>query len=153
MRIQFESNQQYQLDAVEAIADIFDGQPRARGQYEVNLVDTSPTLLDELGVGNQLILDEQTILQNVQAIQERNSIPERHRIDALEGMNFSIEMETGTGKTYVYLRTIYELNARYGFTKFIIVVPSIAICEGVMKNLDITREHFDSIYGNPPRDA
>lgn len=153
MKIQFESNQQYQLDAVDAVVNVFDGQPRARGQYEVNLVDTSLTLLNELGVANQLILDEDAILCNVQAIQERNDIPAKDRVGELQGMNFSVEMETGTGKTYVYLRTIYELNARYGFTKFIIVVPSIAIREGVMKNLDITREHFDSIYGNPPRDA
>ena len=66
-------------------------------------------------------------------------------------MNFSTEMETGTGKTYVYLRTIYELNKTYGFKKFVIVVPSVAIREGVLKNIELTREHLRAIYGNVPR--
>ena len=68
-------------------------------------------------------------------------------------MNFSVEMETGTGKTYVYLRTIYELNKIYGFKKFVIVVPSVAIREGVLKNIELTREHFQAIYGNVPVDS
>jgi type III restriction enzyme len=155
LKIQFESNQSYQLDAVNAVADLFDGQPRARGQYEVNLVDpaTALTLFNELGVANDLVLDDDAILRNVQTIQARNELAEKYRVTELQGRNFSIEMETGTGKTYVYLRTVYELHARYGFTKFIIVVPSIAIREGVMKNLEITRDHFAALYGNPPRDA
>ena len=70
----------------------------------------------------------------------------------LQGMHFSVEMETGTGKTYVYLRTIFELNAKYGFKKFIIVVPSVAIREGVLKSLEITREHFSTLYNNIPID-
>src|SRR5438552_2208112 len=68
------------------------------------------------------------------------------------GRNFSVEMETGTGKTYVYLRTIYELNARYGWKKFIIVVPSVAIREGVLNTIELTQEHFQSLYGNAPLD-
>src|SRR5690606_33470465 len=70
--------------------------------------------------------------------------------EKLDGMHFSVEMETGTGKTYVYLRTIYELNKLYGFKKFVIVVPSVAIREGVLKNLEITHEHFQTLYDNVP---
>ena len=72
------------------------------------------------------------------------------RSDKLEGMNFTVEMESGTGKTYVYLKTIYELNKNYGFTKFVLVVPSVAIREGVYKTLQITKEHFNSIFNNEP---
>lgn len=153
MKIHFEGNQQYQLDAVNAVADLFDGQPRARGQYEISLLSDAFLKLSDHGVANQLLLDEPAILRNLRSIQARNNIPARDRVEQLRGLNFAVEMETGTGKTYVYLRTIHELHARYGFTKFIIVVPSIAIREGVIKNLDITREHFASMYGNPPRDT
>ena len=86
-------------------------------------------------------------MANLQSVQIANDIVPT---DALQGMNFSVEMETGTGKTYVYLRTIYELNKLYGFKKFVIVVPSVAIREGVLKNLEITHEHFQTLYDNIP---
>jgi len=149
MKIKFDSHQQYQLDAINAIVNIFEGQPRAQGQYELNLSGDSGVLFAELGVGNRLILDPATILANVQKTQEQNGL---EKSTALDGMNFSVEMETGTGKTYVYLRTIYELHTQYGFTKFIIVVPGVAIREGVLKNIAITREHLQEIYGNQPFD-
>lgn len=153
MKIQFDSQQQYQLDAVNAVVDVFDGQPLAQGQFDLALGFGGA--MTEMGFGNQLELTPEEILANVQAIQERNEIePVGIGEDNLlqHGMNFSIEMETGTGKTYVYLRTIHELNARYGFTKFIIVVPSVPIREGVLKNLEITKEHFQNLYGNQPFD-
>ncbi|ABO49060.1 type III restriction enzyme, res subunit [Desulforamulus reducens MI-1] len=149
MKIKFDSNQQYQLDAIQAIVDVFKGQPRSQGKFEVDLMGLSSGMFNELGVGNHLTPDEDTILANLKEIQEQNGIPQA---EALDGMNFSVEMETGTGKTYVYLRTIHELYAQYGFTKFIIVVPSVAIREGVLKNLSITKEHFQGIYGNQPFD-
>lgn len=93
------------------------------------------------GVSNNLILSEEQILANLQGIQTNNEIKVS---DKLDGMHFSVEMETGTGKTYVYLRSIYELNKLYGFKKFVIVVPSVAIREGVLKNLEITHEHFQT---------
>lgn len=93
------------------------------------------------------MLSELQILANLKKRQSDNGLPVS---DTLDGMHFSVEMETGTGKTYVYLRTIYELNRKYGFKKFVIVVPSIAIREGVLKNLQITHEHFQSIYDNIP---
>ena len=101
-------------------------------------------LLSENGVGNRLTLTEEQVWENVKSIQQRHEIKTENK--ELQGINFSVEMETGTGKTYVYLRTIYELNKLYGFKKFVIVVPSIAIREGVLKNLQITHEHFQTLY-------
>lgn len=152
MKIRFDSSQQYQLDALNAVVDVFEGQPLAQTLYEVRL-EASEGLVElktELGLGNRLLLSSDNLLANVQGVQDRNDVPVS---DNLDGMNFSVEMETGTGKTYVYLRTIYELNARYGFRKFVVVVPSIAIREGVMKNIELTREHFQALYGNQPFDA
>jgi len=155
MKIQFDGQQQYQLDAVNAVVDVFDGQPLAGGQFETSLGIGFSGSMTEMGFGNQLELSPEEVLANIQIMQER------HELEPVEfgednplqyGMNFSIEMETGTGKTYVYLRTIRELNARYGFTKFIIVVPSVPIREGALKNLEITKEHFQNLYGNQPFD-
>lgn len=149
MKIQFERNQQYQLDAIQSVFDIFDGQPQAAGQFELRMDAGFGGLWTELGFGNELAVDWDTVARNVTQIQSRNRI---NQTELHEGMDFSIEMETGTGKTYVYLRTIHELHAKYGFTKFIIVVPSVAIREGVLKNIEITRDHFDEIYGRQPFD-
>jgi type III restriction enzyme len=91
------------------------------------------------------------LVKNIQAVQLRNNIKVLNEEDIIKnGWNFSVEMETGTGKTYTYIRTIYELNKTYGFKKFVIVVPSVAIREGVVKNLEITNSHFQSLYENPP---
>lgn len=153
MKLKFDPNLEYQLDAIQSIVDIFDGQPLGQGEYEVSLNDQVGFIeQNELGIGNQLSIDRSQILENVRTVQERNQIervPELMGGDYIDGMNFTVEMETGTGKTYVYLRTIFELNQKYGFKKFIIVVPSVAIREGVYKNLQITEEHFASIYNNP----
>ncbi|MBW6460474.1 MAG: DEAD/DEAH box helicase family protein [Bacteroidales bacterium] len=143
MKLHFDSNQEYQIDAIKAITDIFEGQALQGGDFEFS-VSTPGALLSENGLGNRLTLPEEQILSNVKSIQGRNEIKEV--VNELQGLNFSVEMETGTGKTYVYLRTIYELNKLYGFKKFVIVVPSIAIREGVLKNLQITHEHFQSLY-------
>jgi len=148
MKLHFDSNQSYQLDAIRSIVEIFEGQPLSAGDYEFALEQSNSSLqLSEYGVGNAIRLTQQEILRNVRRIQERNGI--EPAID-FEGFNFSIEMETGTGKTYVYLRTIYELSKTYGFKKFIIVVPSIAIREGVLKNLQITHEHLQDLYSKAP---
>lgn len=149
MKLQFDANQQYQLDAVQSVADLFDGQPREAGTFSTAPFRETGRLISELGVGNALALADGTLLENLRAVQERNSIDPSAQ---LEGKHFTVEMETGTGKTYVYLRTIYDLHARYGWAKFIIVVPSVPIREGTLKNLDITREHFSAIFGHPPRD-
>ena len=143
MKLHFDSNQSYQWDAIKSITDIFEGQPLSSGDFEFTQSSVG-ALLSENGFGNNLTLSAEQILQNVKSIQERNEIKEP--VEELQGMNFSVEMETGTGKTYVYLKTIYELNKLYGFKKFVIVVPSVAIREGVLKNLQITHDHFQSLY-------
>jgi type III restriction enzyme len=168
MKLQFDANQKFQQDAVQAVVDIFDGQPLQQQGVQVTIQTSSAdplfagTRQSELGLGNALLPDEATLLKNIHAIQERNDIdpsPSLHSVVGygkaqasglapMGGLHFSVEMETGTGKTYVYLRTIFELNAHYGFKKFIIVVPSVAVREGVLKNIEITAEHFRALYGN-----
>ncbi|HMU46520.1 MAG TPA: DEAD/DEAH box helicase family protein [Chitinophagaceae bacterium] len=143
MKLHFDSKQEYQLDAIKAITDIFEGQPLNAGDFEFS-IQQNGALHTENGFGNQLSLTEDQVWENVKTIQAQNEIT---NVDvALHGMNFSVEMETGTGKTYVYLRTIFELNKLYGFKKFVIVVPSVAIREGVIKNIQITQEHFQNLY-------
>ncbi|OQY01823.1 MAG: DEAD/DEAH box helicase [Desulfobacteraceae bacterium 4572_130] len=146
MKLTFEPNLQFQQDAIKSITDLFKGQPLEDSIMEYNLNETGTLNLIN-GIGNNLILSREQILDNLQNIQKTNDIEKSKKLD---GMHFSIEMETGTGKTYVYLRTIYELNKLYGFKKFVIVVPSVAIREGVLKNLQITHEHFQNLYDNTP---
>ena len=143
MKLHFDSNQEYQIAAIRAVTDLFEGQPLSSSDFAFSLTEPG-SLLSENGLGNRLALTEEQIWENVKQIQQRNEI--KTETTELQGMNFSVEMETGTGKTYVYLRTIYELNKLYGFKKFVIVVPSIAIREGVLKNLQITHEHFQTLY-------
>lgn len=152
MKIRFDGDQPYQLDAMAAVLDVFEGQPLASGAFEIRLDTTADAggLFNELGSGNQLALNDDALLANTRRVQQRNAIAESTE---LAGRHFSIEMETGTGKTYVYLRTMHELHRRHGFTKFIIVVPSVAIREGVMASLRLTREHFATLYGNVAVDS
>lgn len=152
MKIQFDGDQPYQRDAINAVLEVFEGQPLAAGAFEIRLDATADAggLFNELGSGNQLALNDDALLANTRRVQQRNGIAES---SGLAGKHFSIEMETGTGKTYVYLRTMHELHQRHGFCKFIIVVPSVAIREGVMASLRLTREHFATLYGNVPVDS
>ncbi len=148
MKLHFDSHQDFQIQAIQSVIDIFEGRPLNMGDYEFSLQQGDSSLaFTENGVGNAVRLTDQEILRNVQAIQKRNGV---ELSGELKSRNFSVEMETGTGKTYVYLRTIYELNKTYGFKKFIIVVPSIAIREGVLKNLQITHDHFQDLYSRVP---
>ena len=147
MKLTFESDLQYQHDAIKSITALFEGQPLADSINEYSFVREAGVLNFINGIGNNLVLSEEQILKNLQAVQFESEIKLSSELD---GMNFSVEMETGTGKTYVYLRTIYELFAQYGFKKFVIVVPSIAIREGVLKNLVITHDHFQNLYDNCP---
>ncbi len=150
MKFQFNPDLTYQREAINAIVDIFEGQEVCRTNFTVAPLQQHPDYLEfmqhsDLGVGNRLRLLPEDIHKNVKAIQLRNGLAPS---ETLDGMNFTVEMETGTGKTYVYLRTIFELNRKYGFTKFIIVVPSLAIKEGVNKSLQMTDEHFKGLYDN-----
>ena len=148
MKLKFDPTLEYQRHAIDAVVGIFDGQLMAQSSFEISQTPGGLGVVQtELAIGNDVTLDREKILENVRAIQERNEI---ERVCELQGMDFSIEMETGTGKTYVYLRTIFELNKVYGFKKFIIVVPSIAIREGVLKSIEMMEEHFRALYDNVP---
>jgi type III restriction enzyme len=169
MKLHFDSNQKFQLDAVAAVTDLFDGQPQGSPEFAVIKLGSLGGLFEgqesaELGLGNRLLLGEEKLRDNTRAVQSRNEIEVFDPARSLDGWelfdlpanhvrecpHFSVEMETGTGKTYVYLRTILELSQRYGFQKFVIVVPSVAIREGVLKNIEITKEHFRALYNNLP---
>ena len=150
MKLKFDPSLQYQQNAIDAVVGAFEGQPFAlTGAMAFQSLQIGGLFETELGMGNRLTLPAEDILKNVHTIQEANGI---EKVIALQGLEFSIEMETGTGKTYVYLRTIFELNKIYGFRKFIIVVPSVAIREGVLKSIDIMKEHFDTLYEKAPFD-
>jgi type III restriction enzyme len=152
MKLHFEPDLDYQLQAIEAVCDLFRGQEICRTEFTVtrDVADPQARLAfaeSDLGVGNRLTLLDDEVLKNLADIQLRHCLPPS---DSLASGDFTVEMETGTGKTYVYLRTIFELNKRYGFTKFVIVVPSVAIKEGVYKSLQITEEHFKGLYAGVP---
>ena len=134
------------------MCDLFRGQETCRTEFTVTrdpyaAQQNMPFAQNDLGIGNRLQLLDDELLANLGDIQIRNGL---RPSSSLASGDFTVEMETGTGKTYVYLRTIFELNRRYGFTKFIIVVPSVAIKEGVYKTLQITEEHFRALYANTP---
>ncbi|MEG0091710.1 MAG: DEAD/DEAH box helicase family protein, partial [Oscillospiraceae bacterium] len=146
MKLKFK-NQDFQTSAVGAVCDLFLGQEKKQATFSVVQDNQMTFLQNEFGIGNALYLDDSAILSNMQAIQKQTGLP---ITKDLEGKQFCVEMETGTGKTYVYTKSIFELHKRYGFTKFIIVVPSVAIREGVYKSLEITAEHFGNQYDNVP---
>jgi type III restriction enzyme len=158
VRFQFDGNQPFQLRAIESVADLLRGQPR-------NLVDFAAAGPGDLfgPVRNRLDLSDAQLLENLQAVQTQNGITPDTALQTigetiqtvfgdheLRFPNFSVEMETGTGKTYVYIRTALELHRRYGLRKFIVVVPSVAVREGVIKSLKITENHLRALYDNVP---
>ena len=154
MKLKFDSNQQYQLDAVDSLVELFDGQPLNKSDFSIE-INTSTTagqssiFQTEHGIGNNLIPAPEAIHKNLNAIQQKYDLDiTTYNQFENNGLNFSVEMETGTGKTYVYLRTVFELCQKYGFKKFIIVVPSVAIREGTLKNIQVTRDHFLALYNN-----
>ena len=151
MKIQFESDLKYQDKAINSIVNIFNGQEICQSNFTVSKVsgDTLGITQNEHGIGNRLELLDDEILNNIQQIQLQNGLPQSKKLGS---MDFSINMETGTGKTYVYLKSIFKLHSEYGFTKFIIVVPSIAIKEGTKKTLEITEDHFKSLFDKVPYD-
>jgi len=148
MKLQFDKNLEYQQQAIASVVDLFNGQTPMQTNFTVSAYNGQVGLFDTgNGIGNRLELDEEEILKNLQQVQLRNGLPQTKTLKA-GNYDFDVEMETGTGKTYVYLRTILELHKNYGFSKFIIVVPSIAIKEGVYKSLQITEEHLKRLYDN-----
>ena len=156
MKLQFK-HQKFQADAAKAVVDVFAGQPyltpsymmdRGSGYIQQSLTDED----DYTGWSNQKIvpeLNDKLILEHIKKIQKANQIKPSEEIKGK--FNLTIEMETGVGKTYTYIKTMYELNKHYGWSKFIVVVPSIAIREGVYKTFQVTQEHFAEEYGKKIR--
>jgi len=154
MKLHFEPDLDFQIQAIEAVCDLFRGQELCRTEFTVTRDPTDSQYRmgfyeSDLGIGNRLTLLDDEILENLKQVQLRNGLAPS---TSLASGDFTVEMETGSGKTYVYLRTIFELNKRYGFTKFVIVVPSVAIKEGVYKSLQMTEDHFRGLYAGTPYD-
>ena len=169
--------QQYQTDAVDAVVNVFSGQEyRDKVEYIIDMgkkkiVQSEPyqlslkvaeeqlsaleedNLFDDTGYKNEVVqLSDQDLLANIQKLQRQNNIKlSNSLVKDLGRCSLDIEMETGTGKTYVYIKTMFELNKKYGWSKFIVVVPSIAIREGVKKSFEITADHFMEHYGKKAR--
>lgn len=157
MKFKFDSDQEYQIDAVESVVGLFDSQTFVPNQLTV------PTGATFQVVSNRLGLKPDQLLANLQSVQDDRGLPQDDKLEMLTAKvetlrgeeeitfpNFSVEMETGTGKTYVYIRTALRLYETYGLRKFIIVVPSVAVREGVKKTLEVTKSHFDKLFGKPP---
>ncbi len=156
MKLRFK-HQKFQADAAKAVVDVFAGQPylrpsymmdRGSGYYQQSFTEEE----DFTGWSNQKIvpeLNDRLILEHIQTIQRANQIKPSMKLEGR--FNLTIEMETGVGKTYTYIKTMYELNRAYGWSKFIVVVPSIAIREGVYKSFQVTQEHFAEEYGKKIR--
>ena len=169
MQLQFKQ-QQFQTNAVNAIVDCFAGQLPKTNKFTLErsaaliqkakqvasgiaTLSFEEDIMEEIGYRNSpLAVTESQILANIQQIQQQNEIPQSQQLEQTKGnkhgINLTIEMETGTGKTYTYIRTMYELNKKYGWSKFIIIVPSIAIREGVYKSFELTQNHFQEIYNH-----
>ncbi|MBF0203728.1 MAG: DEAD/DEAH box helicase family protein [Desulfamplus sp.] len=159
MKLKFNSSLDFQLDAIKSVTDIFEGMPRQNSGLQIDFGKTAGTMFNDFGIGNSLAItpeemfSQEQILKNLSTIQSRNNVPKSlmlidKKSRSYSFPNYSVEMETGTGKTYVYLRTIFELNQLYGFKKFIIVVPSVAIREGVTSSIKLMKEHFKGLYDN-----
>lgn len=163
MKFVFEAELPHQVAAIDAVVDLFAGQEGSQSLFTIaprQIADELDFAEKLLGYANRFDLLDEAVLENLHIVQNRHALPASPKLAiAAKGkkdaggdykMDFTVEMETGTGKTYVYLRTIFELNRRYGFTKFVIVVPSVAIREGVKKTIEQTRDHFRQIYDGVP---
>ena len=156
LEFKYSSNQEHQLEAINAVVDLFRGQQFVKSSFTA-ATDKEGGLYGEqvltIGHGNALRISARQLEENLHRVQEANCLPPTSATTDRRLRDFAVEMETGTGKTYVYIRTIYELNRRYGLTKFVIVVPSVAIREGVTKSFRTTKKHFDELYDRTPLDA
>ncbi|MEJ5929168.1 DEAD/DEAH box helicase family protein [Corynebacterium sp. H128] len=162
MKFKFDAKQDYQIAAINSVTDLFDGQPSNAGDFLTTFLTTTELpksgnqaldldLSEEVGaVGNNFLLDEETVLENLKVVQNAQGLKPARELK--DGLQFDIEMETGTGKTYVYLRTIFELARKYNFTKFVILVPSVAIREGVTTSIELMYDHFRQLYPELPFD-
>ncbi|MBW6452125.1 MAG: DEAD/DEAH box helicase family protein [DPANN group archaeon] len=154
MKLKFKK-QQFQIDAMNAVCDVFEGQGKESYKYlygkkQGGLTSFAKDSNIYAWKNGKITIPEETILKNIIKIQKNNNLHHSTKLEG-DGLNLTVEMETGTGKTYVYINTIFELNKKYNWTKFIIVVPSIAIREGVLKSFQIMEEHFATLYGKKIR--
>lgn len=170
MKLQFKE-QDFQIQAVKAVVDCFEGQPLKTNKFtlerskelirkakqastsNVLTISFENDIMEEIGYRNSTIqITDTQVLQNIGEVQKKNDLKESQEIERPKGVrlgyNLTIEMETGTGKTYTYIRTMYELHRHYGWSKFIVIVPSIAIREGVFKSFKVTQDHFQQLYGH-----
>jgi len=169
MKLQFKE-QEFQVQAVKAVVNCFAGQPIKTNRFTLErstalirkakqaaqgiaALDLETEVMEDIGYRNSPVqLTEEQIIKNIQDVQERNDLYISQQVERPKGMklgyNLTIEMETGTGKTYTYIRTMYELHKQYGWSKFIVIVPSIAIREGVYKSFQVTQDHFQELYGH-----
>ena len=169
MKLQFKQ-QDFQIEAVKAVVDCFEGQPIKTNRFTlerskdlirkakqeasgVSTMQFESDIMEDIGYRNSAIqIVDKQVLENIQSVQKQNELLESVQIERPNGVklgyNLTIEMETGTGKTYTYIRTMYELHKKYGWSKFIVIVPSIAIREGVYKSFQITQDHFQELYGH-----
>jgi len=157
MKIKFDPNQTHQSLALESVYNVFEGQELNKTVFSMPTLQHSDTSMadlysnqTEMGYANRIKLLPEEVLENVRQIQLKNGLKQSK--GEMKSLDFTVEMETGTGKTYVYLRSMFEMHKLYGFTKFIVVVPSIAIKEGVLKSLQMTEDHFRGLYDNTPFD-
>jgi type III restriction enzyme len=169
VKLQFKE-QDFQVQAVKAVVDCFEGQPLKTNRFTLERskdlirkakqaatgvleLEMETQVLEDIGYRNSPIqILETQVLKNIREVEKRNDLHESQQIErpaaARLGYNLTIEMETGTGKTYTYIRTMYELHRHYGWSKFIVIVPSIAIREGVYQSFDDTKDHFQELYGH-----
>lgn len=153
LEFKYSADQQHQIDAINAICDLFHGQELASMRFTAGSYGGILEGADVVGYANGMRISARQLEENLHAVQESNNLAPTSDLTEGRLRDFTIEMETGTGKTYVYTRTIYELNRRYGLTKFVIVVPSVAIREGVKKSFESTKQHFDELYDHTPLES
>lgn len=154
LELKYSADQEHQVEAVEAVCDLFRGQEFMDSDFVAAMgAGLFEGRVTQVGHANGLRLSPGQLERNLHIVQEGNALAPTSVATDGRLRDFTVEMETGTGKTYCYIRTIYELNRRYGLTKFIIVVPSVAIREGVKKSFESTRSHFDALYDNTPLES
>lgn len=153
LEFKYSADQQHQIDAINAVCDLFHGQELASIRFTAGSYGGILEGADVVGYANGMRISARRLEENLHAVQESNNLAPTSDLTEGRLRDFTIEMETGTGKTYVYTRTIYELNRRYGLTKFVIVVPSVAIREGVKKSFESTKRHFGELYDHTPLES
>lgn len=152
LQFRYTSDQSHQVQAIDAVVNLFQGQEFLSREFSGNTSFGAQATF-AVGHANGIRVSPRQLADNLHEIQEENCLARTEELTDGRLRDFTIEMETGTGKTYVYIRSIYELNKKYGLTKFIIVVPSVAIREGVIKSFESTKAHFDELYDRAPLDV